>query len=300
MPDANDASEKSSPRADPLKPQAQPELAAKDRKISLTKSAAAVVFGLVVFAWLYLTSLAPILFHLTVIALAAAGYAEFLRLRPAWAKQSILGFPLLLLLTASLIFGGASSALLAMFAVVALLPIYHAAPRGNVPDFAVVSWQVFGLFYCGFFTFAAKLFMLPGGTARFVYVLVCTWCCDVCGYLVGKKFGRERPFANLSPGKTTEGALGGFLAAVGGSAAFFLWDRHRDLIGMSLSHYLILGALIGLCAQLGDLFESALKRFAGVKDAGGLIPEHGGILDRFDSFLFASAVAYAYFLWTGI
>lgn len=296
---ANDASEGSSPRVDPPQPPAPPTPATKDRKISLTKSAAAVVFGFVVFAWLYLTSLAPIVFHLTMILLAAAAYYEFLRLRPAWAKHSIAGFPLLVLLMGSFIFGGSFAILLSVFAVVVLIPIYHAAPRGNVPDFTLVGWQVFGLFYCAFFAVAAKLFMLPGGAARFVFVLVCTWCCDVFSYLVGKKFGQRKPFANLSPGKTTEGALGGFAAAVAGSAAFFLWDRIHGLIGMSLPHYLILGTLIGICAQMGDLFESALKRFAGVKDAGGLIPEHGGILDRFDSFLFTSAVAYAYFLWTG-
>lgn len=107
------------------------------------------------------------------------------------------------------------------------------------------------------------------------------WSCDTAAYLVGKRFGRRRMTPLLSPNKSWEGALGGVLAAVlvGGGISFWL--------GLPWFSALILSSVSACIGQVGDLFESALKRELGIKDFGGLLPGHGGVMDRFDSLLFA-------------
>ncbi|HPC77175.1 MAG TPA: phosphatidate cytidylyltransferase, partial [bacterium] len=105
-------------------------------------------------------------------------------------------------------------------------------------------------------------------------VMVGTWAFDSTAYFVGRKFGKRKLASILSPLKSWEGFIGGVLATVI-SSFLFLSDFRGILIGILLS----------LGVQSGDLFESLLKREARVKDAGNIIPGHGGVLDRFDGFL---------------
>jgi phosphatidate cytidylyltransferase len=130
---------------------------------------------------------------------------------------------------------------------------------------------------------------LPAGFCFVVLLLCIIWGTDTFAYAVGRTLGRRKLWPTISPGKTLEGALGGFLAAVliGGALAY--WLR------LPVYHGVILGALLGVVGQAGDLFESKLKRLAGVKDSGAMLPGHGGVLDRFDSLLFCAPVAYFYF-----
>lgn len=117
-------------------------------------------------------------------------------------------------------------------------------------------------------------------------VMFATWACDTGAFFTGRAFGRHPLAPAISPGKTVEGAAGGWasalaMALLGGS-----------LLSLDLRLAALLGALIGLLAQLGDLCESALKRDLGIKDFGGLLPGHGGVLDRFDSLLMTAPVVY--------
>jgi phosphatidate cytidylyltransferase len=114
------------------------------------------------------------------------------------------------------------------------------------------------------------------------------WIGDTAAMLAGMRFGRHRFFPRISPKKTVEGAVAQLL----GSALFFTITG--ALLGLGLGHSLLLGLLIGVVAQVGDLVESQVKRTAGVKDASQLIPGHGGILDRIDSLLPVGAVVYYY------
>ena len=176
---------------------------------------------------------------------------------------------------------------------------------GSIAD---VAASIFGLFYLGFLpshwlrlraidhlTVSQNWTMpIPGlspGLAITLLALAVILAADITAYLWGSRFGRHR-LIRVSPAKTVEGALSGFVAAavVGGGGAMVLDWPLAPLSG------LLLGLLVALFALVGDLTESMLKRDAGVKDSGQLIPGHGGILDRVDSYLFTPAVVYYFVL----
>lgn len=125
----------------------------------------------------------------------------------------------------------------------------------------------------------------PQGLAWVLAVVLSTWAGDSAAYLAGRAFGRRKLAPVVSPGKTLEGALGGLLAAMIVSAAVFTMSGVFPAWTGA-----IVGAVIGVSGQLGDLSESFLKRQSGVKDSGDLIPGHGGMLDRVDALLFAFPV----------
>ena len=114
------------------------------------------------------------------------------------------------------------------------------------------------------------------------------WATDIFAYFTGRAFGRHKLAPAVSPGKSWEGAIGGALASV--ITVYLL----GNLAAVPAVHRIILGAAISVAGQIGDLAESSLKRYAGVKDSGRLIPGHGGVLDRFDSTMFAAPVVYYY------
>jgi phosphatidate cytidylyltransferase len=115
--------------------------------------------------------------------------------------------------------------------------------------------------------------------------LFCVWATDSSAYFVGRAIGKWKLAPEISPGKTLEGALGGlFFAILFG--ALFGWLFFRNVwLGVAI------GAVAGVFGQIGDLFESALKRELGIKDFGGIMPGHGGVLDRFDSLLFVAPLS---------
>nr|WP_275951033.1 phosphatidate cytidylyltransferase [Desulfuromonas sp. AOP6] len=131
---------------------------------------------------------------------------------------------------------------------------------------------------------------LPFGREWIFFVLLCVMACDSAAYFVGSSLGRRKLYPAISPNKSVEGALGGvagtFLGATLAKVFFF-----QELSWIDV---LLLGGALGVLGQLGDLFESMLKRSFNVKDSGRLIPGHGGILDRLDSLLFAFAPVYYY------
>ena len=126
------------------------------------------------------------------------------------------------------------------------------------------------------------------GAWLMLLVAMCVWATDTGAYLVGRSLGRRKLAPTLSPGKTVEGSLGGLLFALLTGALFGAW------IHVPLMHSLVIGALAGIMGQWGDLFESALKRELGIKDFGSIMPGHGGALDRFDSLLFVTPLAFCY------
>ncbi len=190
----------------------------------------------------------------------------------------------------------------AVFAVTLLLVGFSGFTRVD-PRKGFVTWAVtsFGIAYIGILaptivlvahlapqggsaTAEIGALSLHSGTAWGLMLLLIVWGYDSGAYLTGRWLGRTRLIDHISPSKTVEGLAGGLVAATF-AAGIGAW-----LVGLPAWHPLVLGPLVGLSAQAGDLAESMLKRAADRKESGFLIPGHGGILDRIDSLLFAAPV----------
>ena len=126
-----------------------------------------------------------------------------------------------------------------------------------------------------------------------LYLLTLVWVADSGAYFSGRKFGKHKLAPAISPGKTWEGVIGGILANLLWMLAVYQAPvMHNMIIGLNLSlpQFLLIGLATSLISVVGDLFESILKREAGVKDSGKILPGHGGVLDRIDSIIAASPI----------
>lgn len=137
-------------------------------------------------------------------------------------------------------------------------------------------------------TIISPFVVLSVGAAYLWLAFIGTWASDTAAYFVGSRWGKKKLCSAISPGKTVEGAIGGLFGSIIGVCLL------GSYFHLPLIHSMMLGILIGFMAPIGDLVESALKRFAGVKDSGTILPGHGGILDRFDSLLFVVPAVYYY------
>lgn len=120
-------------------------------------------------------------------------------------------------------------------------------------------------------------------------IIMLIWASDVCAYLVGSFIGKHKLYERISPGKTWEGSIGSAILTIGCSFMIAHWFPE-----LALKHWIVISILVCVFGTIGDLVESMMKRQAGVKDSGSMMPGHGGILDRFDSLLFVSPFVYAY------
>jgi phosphatidate cytidylyltransferase len=134
----------------------------------------------------------------------------------------------------------------------------------------------------------------PRGNLWILFLLAVIFLGDTGAFYFGRLFGKRKLYASVSPGKTWAGAFGGFLFSVL-SGLFF--SRFFDLGEFPLKMVVLAGCL-GVCGQIGDLVESMIKRSAGVKDSGRILPGHGGMLDRVDALLFAIPVLYLFLSWS--
>lgn len=129
----------------------------------------------------------------------------------------------------------------------------------------------------------------PHGMVWALFIIFAIVACDAAALLVGSRIGRHPFFPAISPKKTVEGAIAGVVGSV-----IVMVIGVFAIIGLPLIHAVVLGILVGVSAQLGDLVESQMKRIAEVKDSSNLIPGHGGVLDRLDSILFPPIVVFFY------
>lgn len=139
--------------------------------------------------------------------------------------------------------------------------------------------------------FNDKIVGSSAGPILLLSVIVMIWVNDIFAYLIGSQFGRNRLFERVSPKKSWEGSIGGLLFTLGGAALFAQYTGY-----LSLNQALAMASIVVVFGSLGDLIESMLKRQAGVKDSGTLIPGHGGILDRFDATFFAVPFVFVYLI----
>ena len=252
------------------------------------------------------------IFALLMVGIGVVALREFLTLgREAVAPDTHWSLYLSLILAAGSALFSQPILLFPAILLGTIIPLAISLRYTSVPGAAEAwTWGVAGAWYVGLPVYAAIALrqaagnevaaswqslsdrLAPGwpsapiGMAWVLAVVLSTWAGDSAAYLAGRAFGRHKLAPAISPGKTIEGALGGLVAAVVVSAAVFGVSGALPAWAGAM-----VGAGLGMCGQLGDLSESFLKRQAGVKDSGDLIPGHGGMLDRVDALLFAFPAA---------
>lgn len=261
----------------------------------LTRAFTGIIFGVILLGTLWLGGPAWALF----IALAAVlGFVEFVRL---WRGTGTAVSPLLAAVGAVMTvawvglalrwpghdYAGVTLAVTVLAALTAMVLSYPASSATGA--LGVIA----GSLYVGWTLSHLTLLRAAGplGVWRTLLVFAGVWATDVLAYLVGNAMGRHKLRPALSPGKSVEGAVGGLIGGVLGA-----WLVGIPL-GLPTGLRLGLGLGMSVLGQVGDLAESALKRQAGVKDSGKILPGHGGILDRFDSTLFVAPLVYYVLVW---
>ena len=264
------------------------------------RSAALLIPPLLIVLWL------GGLWIVALVAIAVAiGAREVFRLLAAAGHPSFPALGMVLALVVALadsvtsVPGGAGLLLTAIgIVLVGGAALTREDPRDGLASFATT---VFGALYVGLLGFVPRLGVqapaTPDGAPLeflgpergwILLLILCVWAFDTGAYLVGRRFGRRPFMAHISPAKTVEGVVGGTIAVSLVSTLLAVGLGQPWLAGLAL------GPVVALAAQAGDLAESMLKRAAGAKDSGRLIPGHGGLLDRVDSFLFAAPVVMLY------
>jgi len=158
------------------------------------------------------------------------------------------------------------------------------------------AWTVAGTLYVGWLLgYLGALRGLDSGRNWVFFTLFVTFASDSAAFFIGRTFGKKKLAPHISPGKSWEGAIAGLFGAAIVSLFFIL--PTPLIIAASWAHLVVLGLLVSIFGQLGDLAESLFKRNVGVKDSSKLIPGHGGFLDRIDSVVFAGVVVYYYVVW---
>ncbi|HGE69375.1 TPA: phosphatidate cytidylyltransferase, partial [Candidatus Poribacteria bacterium] len=158
-----------------------------------------------------------------------------------------------------------------------------------------VSSSVLCVLYVGWiFGYHLVLLRQMADGKEIIYLLVSiAWSSDIGAYLIGRKLGKHKVIVAISPKKSVEGYIAGLLFGIGASIGICYWL----LPSINLVHAIIIGLLMTIIGQIGDLAESVLKRSANVKDSGKIMPGHGGILDRCDSVIFMTPALYYYLLY---
>jgi phosphatidate cytidylyltransferase len=183
-----------------------------------------------------------------------------------------------------------------------ILALFGAAVFTRVGErpLSVVSATLFGILYTGgmmSFVHAVRyheyVIDATAGTALLLLPLIIVWLTDTGGFIFGRAFGKTKLLPAVSPGKTIVGAFGGMFLATAATAVYvkFVLEPKAHLT-MTPVALIVFALIVSVSAQVGDLAESLIKREAGVKDSSRLIPGHGGVLDRFDSTIFAVPVAF--------
>ncbi len=256
-----------------------------------------VISGLLFLPIFYLVAwkLPPIYFTGLVLTAVLAGLLEFYRMaqargiNPSAVLGSTLGALIVLESYQPLLCGMDKVYLAAGLLLIMIIRLFSSRPvEGALED---VASTVLGIFYVAIlFSFQVSIRTGTDGKQWLVFLYFIIWASDIGAYSIGIPFGKHRLYEKVSPKKSIEGLIGALIASTGMALLCRAW--FMPFIGIDEA----IGLALALAAAgvIGDLVESLFKRSAGVKDSGGIIPGHGGILDRMDSMLFAAPVLYYY------
>ena len=254
---------------------------------------------------LFVSAKGGLLFLLFVDGVIVLGALELFGLERAKGLQPnrVLGVLGALGLSSAFFFGKSDAVVPVLIGIVIVLLTVELGRKEAGSAISNVGGTLLGVWYLGIA--GGALLLIREGTGRFSYsesgrvvmlLFMMLWAMDTAAYFVGRPFGRHRLFPRVSPKKSVEGAIGGFV----GSLFVAVVSAHTFTAFLSMGHNIALGTIVGIGGQVGDLTESLLKRDAGVKDSSALLPGHGGILDRFDSLFFAGPLAYLYLKLVGM
>jgi phosphatidate cytidylyltransferase len=232
-----------------------------------------------------------------IVLLSIIGYREYMRMNgfTKYKLTGVIGLIVLLYITVPWEMVGNSLPItstgviwLTMFVL-----LFNTVASKNTITIDQVSVILLGVIYIGFgfyYMIAARL--AENGLFWSIVVFVCIWASDSGAYFVGSKLGKHPLWPQISPKKSIEGAIGGVVISMITALGFALYAPH--LLGFGKA--LVLGFVIAVVGQVGDLIQSAYKRVKGIKDTGTLLPGHGGVLDRMDSWL----IVFPFIHWLGI
>jgi phosphatidate cytidylyltransferase len=254
---------------------------------------AAVVFLPIFYVLVH--DLGPVAFFGLVAIAGMLAVGEFYRLHlgqepwPWWSWLGVAATGLLLSSTQWPAFVADRTVILGTVMIALCLPLLSGKPLRDALTNGMVL--VLGVLYVGLtLSYLLLIRGLPDGALLIFFVVLVSWAGDTGAYIVGKSLGRRALAPIISPKKTYEGLAGGLVLACLMALAARAWF----LPGFSVVDCLVLGTLLTTAGLMGDLAESAVKRSAGFKDSGALIPGHGGMLDRLDSLLFTGPAFYYY------
>lgn len=172
------------------------------------------------------------------------------------------------------------------FALIMLMLTWTVLSKNKTTFDDVGVYTLASLYIGTGFHYMAAIRSTQNGLALLCYVFVVVWSTDIGAYMIGRKLGRHKLWPVISPNKTWEGSIGAVICALVFTAIYLAFVQ----VGYSQIMMIVLAFFLSIVGQMGDLVESAYKRFYGVKDSGKILPGHGGILDRFDSMLFVLPV----------
>lgn len=237
--------------------------------------------------FLYIIYLPKVFFLVLIMAVSAVAQYEFYAMFRVPKKFSSVGIAAGMLLFYMTFRGGGITddffvSALIVFSVVRLFAVRSA--DGSYRDF---SLMLTGLLYVPLLM-SYQIKMREFGALWIIFIDCCVWAADSAAYYAGKTLGRKKLYEAISPNKTMAGAYGSIIGAAVVSIGFNLLFLHT----LTFVQAAVAGVIIGFVTIIGDLVESMLKRDAGVKDSGAILPGHGGILDKIDGFVFATPVVY--------
>ncbi len=217
--------------------------------------------------------------------------SELYRALARWRPLPVVGFASLAGMVIAARYGGLRYVLEVAMATLPVLFLFALGRGGRGRTSVTIAGTLLGVFWIGFaFAHAVLLRQLPHGNAVIIDVLVGTFLGDTAAYAGGRLFGRRPLAPSISPNKTVEGLFCGMLIAI---LSVFLAGLNQTWL--TQGDALVLGLAVAVLGPIGDLFESAIKRDAGIKDIGSVFGAHGGALDRLDAVLFTAVVGY--YIW---
>jgi phosphatidate cytidylyltransferase len=275
--------------SEPEKPRQPPPREPRRRRGSgETAKRILVALPWIVFA-IAITVAGGVVFAAAMVAIGVVALREFAQMAARYRPLVVPAYVSVAALVAAAEFGTAFNVLYVLAAAFALIFAFAARGQRGEGATAAMGVTLLGVVWIGIpLAHAVLLRELPDhGAALLIDVLVGTFVADTAAYATGRMFGSHKIAPNLSPNKTVEGLVGGFLI---GTMGFWFAGLYQDwLSGVDA---LMIGAAVAAAAPIGDLFESMLKRDLGTKDTGTLFGPHGGLLDRLDAVFFTVVIGY--------